>query len=107
MQVPDGFWDKSKSKSEENKEEKSKGEEDEEERREREFKEHAEEVFNNFKSLKMAFGGNTENMVFDKFYEKLKSNRLALMAKHQCSDVRFEAYEKDGRAALKATPVKD
>jgi hypothetical protein len=29
-----------------------------------------------------------------------------LIAKYQCRTVRFQVYEKDGKAALKATPVR-
>jgi hypothetical protein len=29
------------------------------------------------------------------------------MSKHQCRTVRFAVYVKDGRAALKATPIRD
>ena len=34
-------------------------------------------------------------------------NRDDLIAKTGCREVRFTVYVKDGKAALKATPVKD
>jgi hypothetical protein len=42
-----------------------------------------------------------------KFSEKLIKNRQDLMAKTGCRDVKFTVYVKDGKAALKATPIKD
>ncbi|HET9623037.1 MAG TPA: MXAN_5187 C-terminal domain-containing protein [Kofleriaceae bacterium] len=46
-------------------------------------------------------------LVFERFAEKLIKNRDDLMAKTGCREVRFTVYVKDGKAALKATPVKD
>jgi hypothetical protein len=37
---------------------------------------------------------------------KLIRNREQLVKKYQCRTVRFQVYEKDGKAALKATPVR-
>ena len=31
---------------------------------------------------------------------------VALMAKHDCRTVRFSVYVKDGKASLRATPIK-
>jgi hypothetical protein len=39
--------------------------------------------------------------------QKLRDNKAALVTKHGCRTVRFSVYVKDGRAALKATPVRD
>jgi hypothetical protein len=64
-------------------------------------------VFDQFVALKARCGESTESLTFEKFASKLRDNRDALMAKHACSEVRFEVYVKDGKAALKATPVKD
>ena len=33
--------------------------------------------------------------------------RKTVMDKHKCKAVKFQVYVKDGKAALKATPVKD
>jgi hypothetical protein len=64
-------------------------------------------VFDQFVVLKTRCGESTDSLTFEKFATKLRNNRDALMAKHACSEVRFEVYVKDGKAALKATPVKD
>ncbi|HUH04593.1 MAG TPA: MXAN_5187 family protein, partial [Kofleriaceae bacterium] len=63
-------------------------------------------VFDDFLTLKKKCGESTANLTFDKFTAKLKKNRQALMSKHGCKEVKFQVYIKDGRAALKATPVK-
>lgn len=63
-------------------------------------------VFDDFLALKKKCGESTANLTFEKFTAKLKKNRQALMTKHGCKEVRFQVYIKDGRAALKATPVK-
>jgi DUF2075 family protein len=46
-------------------------------------------------------------LIYERFAEKLIKNRDDLMMKTGCRDVRFTVYVKDGKAALKATPVKD
>ena len=43
----------------------------------------------------------------EKFVEKLRKNQDELMAKPGTVGVKFSVYVKDGKAALKATPVKD
>jgi len=63
-------------------------------------------VFDEFIALKQKCGESTNNLTYKKFAAKLKKNREALIAKHGCDEVRFQVYIKDGRAALKATPVK-
>ena len=40
-------------------------------------------------------------------WELLRKNKEQLVAKYNCRTVRFQVYVKDGKAALKATPVKD
>lgn len=63
-------------------------------------------VFEEFIALKKKCGESINNLTYKKFAAKLKKNREALIAKHGCDEVRFQVYIKDGRAALKATPVK-
>ncbi len=38
---------------------------------------------------------------------KLRKNKEQLVTKYNCKTVRFQVYVKEGKAALKATPVKD
>ncbi len=63
-------------------------------------------VYDDFLALKKKCGESVANLTYEKFSAKLVKNRQALMAKHGCREVRFQVYVKDGRAALKATPVK-
>ena len=64
-------------------------------------------VFDQFVSVKQSCGESIAGLVYERFAEKLVKNRADLMAKTGCRDVRFTVYVKDGKAALKATPVKD
>ena len=64
-------------------------------------------MFEQFVSVKKSCGESTSGLTYAKFSEKLVKNRDDLMAKTGCKEVRFTVYVKDGKAALKATPVKD
>ncbi len=64
------------------------------------------EVYDDFVELKRKCGEATDNLTYDKFSAKLRANRDALVAKYHCKAVKFQVYVKDGKAALKATPVK-
>jgi len=65
------------------------------------------QVFDQFVSVKKSCAEPTANLTYAKFSEKLIKNRDDLMARTGCKEVRFTVYVKDGKAALKATPVKD
>ncbi len=65
------------------------------------------QVFDDFIATKKSCGESTSGLTYEKFAEKLVRNREDLMAKTGCREVRFTVYVKDGKAALKATPVKD
>ncbi len=65
------------------------------------------EIFEQFLELKKKCGESIAGLTFAKFGEKLRKNRADLMAKTGCTEVRFTVYVKDGKAALKATPVKE
>jgi hypothetical protein len=64
-------------------------------------------VYEDFIRTKKQCGEPTDGLTFDKFQHTLKKNRDALIARHHCKRVRFSVYVKEGRASLKATPVKD
>jgi len=57
--------------------------------------------------MKQACNESIMGLVYERFAEKLVKNRDDLMTKTGCRSVRFTVYVKDGKAALKATPVKD
>ena len=64
-------------------------------------------AYDQFLAVKKSCNENTGGLTYQKFSEKLVKNRDDLMSKTGCKDVRFTVYVKDGKAALKATPVKD
>ncbi len=64
-------------------------------------------VYDEFLRTKKQCEESTEGLSFDKFQNTLRKNRDALVQRHQCKRVRFSVYIKDGRASLKATPVKE
>lgn len=68
---------------------------------------HIEQVFQEFLRLRSECGESTAGLTLEKFAAKLRNNRAQLMEKYRCRTVRFTAYVKDGKAALKASPVKE
>ncbi len=64
-------------------------------------------VFDDFVRTKKQCGEPTDGLTFEKFAQTLKKNRDALVQRHGCKRVKFTVYIKDGRASLKATPVKE
>ncbi len=63
-------------------------------------------IFDEFVALKRRCGESVDNLTYERFLAKLRSNRDALIAKHGCRTVKFQVYVKDGKAALKASPVR-
>lgn len=64
-------------------------------------------VYQDFVALKQQCGENTDGFTYDKFESTLKKNRDTLMNRHGAKRVKFSVYVKEGKAALKATPIKD
>lgn len=64
-------------------------------------------VYEEFLRTKKECGEPTDGLTFDKFRQTLRKNRDALIQRHGCKRVKFSVYVKEGRASLKATPVKD
>lgn len=65
------------------------------------------QVYEEFLAIKRTCGESTDNITYDRFAAKLKKNRQSLRDRYDCQEVRFRVYIKDGKAALKATPVVD
>jgi hypothetical protein len=65
------------------------------------------QIFDQFIAVKRSCNEPTAGLIYERFAEKLVKNREDLMLKTGCREVRFTVYVKDGKAALKATPVKD
>lgn len=68
---------------------------------------HFRHVFDDFVETKRSCGEAITGLTQVKFLQKLRDNKTALVAKHGCRTVRFSVYVKDGKAALKATPIRD
>ncbi|MEL7368325.1 MAG: MXAN_5187 C-terminal domain-containing protein [Myxococcota bacterium] len=66
---------------------------------------HFKEVYDRFIDLRRRCGESTADLAFERFISKLSRNRDNLVKKYNCRTVRFQVYKKDGKAALKATPV--
>jgi hypothetical protein len=64
-------------------------------------------VYQEFVGVKQQCGESTDGFTFEKFEQTLKKNREALMNRHGAKRVKFSVYIKDGKAALKASPLKD
>jgi HAMP domain-containing protein len=64
------------------------------------------EVFEEFLRVRVKCGEPSEGLTYDKFRLKLEKNKEQLVQKYGCRTVRFQVYVKEGRAALKATPVR-
>lgn len=67
---------------------------------------HWREVYEQFLAKKRECGESIENLTFEKFSTTLQKNKEQLVAKTGCRTVRFQVYIKDGKATLKATPVR-
>jgi hypothetical protein len=63
-------------------------------------------VHQEFLRLRADCGESVEGLTWDRFRDKLRRNRDALAQKYACRTVRFQVYAKDGKAALKATPIR-
>lgn len=68
---------------------------------------HFQDIYRDFVATREKCGEPPDGLTFDKFKLKLLKTKDQLMAKHQCRTIRFQVYVKDGKAALKAAPVKD
>ena len=68
--------------------------------------EYFKEIHEKFIEMKKKLGEPTENLSFDRFKGTLEKNRDALIARYQCRAVAFKVYDKEGKASLKAIPVR-
>ena len=68
---------------------------------------HFKQVFDEYVELRQKCGESIAGLSLDKFTAKLVSNREQLVSKHGCRTARFSVYAKDGKAAIRAMPVKD
>jgi hypothetical protein len=64
-------------------------------------------VYEDFVRTKKECGESLDGLSLEKFATKLRTTRDELISKHRCKRVRFGVYVKEGRASLKATPVRE
>jgi hypothetical protein len=64
-------------------------------------------VYEDFIRTKKECSESVDGLTFEKFQQTLRKNRDALIQRHGCKRVKFSVYVKEGRASLKATPVRE
>ncbi|TNE47989.1 MAG: hypothetical protein EP343_17620 [Deltaproteobacteria bacterium] len=64
------------------------------------------QVFQDYLDMRKSCGESTQNIQWDSFVELLRNQKASILQQYSCRDVQFYVQEKDGRASLKATPVK-
>jgi hypothetical protein len=67
---------------------------------------HFRATYEEYIAIKERCGEPTAGLTFERFEQTLKSRKTEILAQHEAHDVRFSVYEKDGKAKLKATPIK-
>jgi type II secretory pathway pseudopilin PulG len=67
---------------------------------------HFKEVFDQFLKTKKQCGEAIAGLSFERFSEKLRKNTGDLKTRYKCRSVKFQVYVKNGKAALRATPIK-
>jgi hypothetical protein len=65
------------------------------------------QVFEEFAQTKQKCGESLDGFTFEKFQNTLRKHRDAIIERHGVKRVKFSVYVKDGKAALKASPIKD
>ena len=67
---------------------------------------HHREVYQQYLETRRKCGEPVDNLTFDKFGVTLRKTRDQILQKHEARYVRFTVQVKEGKAALKAQPVK-
>jgi hypothetical protein len=68
---------------------------------------HFREVFDKFVETKKQCGEPTAGLSYERFLVTLRKNRDQIVSRHGAKKVRFNVHVKNGKAALKATPIRD
>lgn len=64
-------------------------------------------VFEDFLATKQQCGESVASLTYEKFEVTLRKNQQAIVDRHGVTQVKFSVYVKDGKAALKASPVRE
>jgi hypothetical protein len=67
---------------------------------------HFREVYAEYLIMRKECGESTDGLSYEKFESTLNKTRDQVLTKHPAKSVRFTVYVKEGKAALKAAPVK-
>ncbi|HMI92942.1 MAG TPA: MXAN_5187 family protein [Polyangiales bacterium] len=67
---------------------------------------HWHEIYDQYVATRRQCGESIDNLSFDKFSITLRKTRDQVVEKHNAKSVRFAVHVKEGKAALKAQPVK-
>ena len=73
---------------------------------ESEYDEHVRATYDEYLATRQRCGEAVGSLTLERFRAKLDANRAQLIAKYSCRSARFSVYVKDGKAAIKATPVR-
>ncbi len=68
--------------------------------------EYFQKLFEQFVKTKEECEEDTDGLTLSRFVRRLEQNKKTLMSRYGCRSVRFQVYVKNGKAALKATPIK-
>lgn len=63
-------------------------------------------VYEEFVATKERCGETTSGLSYEKFEGTLKKNKAAIQERHKVDRVKFTVYVKEGKAALKASPIR-
>ncbi|MBK9069537.1 MAG: hypothetical protein IPL79_00790 [Myxococcales bacterium] len=63
-------------------------------------------IYDEYIRTKQSCGESTTGLTYHKFEETIARNRSQLISQTGCIDVKFSVYVKDGKAALRAVPVR-
>ncbi len=63
-------------------------------------------VYEDFVRTKQTCSESIEGLSFEKFQNTLRKNRDSIRERYQCERVKFTVYVKEGRASLKASPIR-
>ena len=64
------------------------------------------QLFEEYKQKRKECGESIKHLSYESFSKRIRKQRDEILERFQCKDVRFVVYEKKGRAALKATPIR-
>jgi hypothetical protein len=65
------------------------------------------QVFEEYRMTREKCGESNAGLTLEKFRAKLVNNRQQIMSKYNCRSATFTVYVKDGKAAIRAMPVRD